>query len=132
MDNDKNTLTNRMSSTQSIVHSLESQLSKANKTVRKYQDDIYEKESEISKVKLLLEESEKSKAGLQTKLEERLLLCGEFEEKNSKLEDGVGKVYFSLIVLLLLNLNLGKVDKTDILTRNSAKPNYYININLYI
>ena len=110
MDNDKNTLTNRMSSTQSIVHSLESQLSKANKTVRKYQDDIYEKESEISKVKLLLEESEKSKAGLQTRLEERLLLCGEFEEKNSKLEDDVGKIYFSLNVLLLLNVNFGKVN----------------------
>ena len=110
MDNDINKLTNRMSSTQSIVHSLESQLSKANKTVRKYQDDIYEKESEISKVKLLLEESEKSKAGLQTRLEERLLLCGEFEEKNSKLEDDVGKVYFSLNVLLLLNVNFGKVN----------------------
>lgn len=84
-----------MSSTQSIVHSLESQLSKANKIVRKHQDDIYEKESEISKVKLLLEESEKSKVDLEVRLEERLLLCGEFEEKNNKLQDDVGKVSFS-------------------------------------
>ena len=96
MDNDKNALTNRMSSTQSIVHSLESQLSKANKIVRKHQEDLFEKESEISKVKLLLEESEKSKGDLQTRLEERLVLCGEMEEANNKLHDDIGEVQYAL------------------------------------
>ena len=117
MDNDNNALTNRMSSTKTVVHSLESQLAKVNKTARKHQDEIFEKESEISKVKLLLEESEKSKIDLQKKLEERLATCGEFEEHNGNLQDDIGKFWSFLASNWKKNYNLNKFDLSRLKTK---------------
>ena len=93
MDNDKNALTRTMSSTQNIVHTLESQLSKANKTVSKQLETVADKDYEIRKLKLLLEQSEKSLHDLRLRYEEKVALLGEFEDKNNDLHDDIGKFF---------------------------------------
>jgi len=90
MDNDNDALNTRVSSTQNVIHTLESQLSKARKTSRHHQETLSEKETENSKLKLLLEQSDKTHSDLRGKYEEKMVLLGELEEQNCNLQEHLG------------------------------------------
>ena len=90
MDNDNDALNTRMSSTQNVIHTLESQLSKSKKTTRHHQETLSQKDTEISKLKILLEQSDKIQSDLSGKYEEKTALIGQLEDQNSNLQELLG------------------------------------------
>ena len=69
-----------------MIHNLEDQLSSANKTIQSLNDEIIEKEAELSKMRLLLEQTDQSCNDMRRKLEGKTIELENQENDNNTLE----------------------------------------------
>lgn len=87
METHNNTLNTRMTSTQSMIHTLEDQLFAANQSVQRTNEEVMQKEAELSKLRVLVERSDRNCDELKRKLEEKTIELEQRDDENIKIED---------------------------------------------
>lgn len=90
METHNNTLNTRMTSTQSMIHTLEDQLFAANQSVQRTNEEVMQKEAGLSKLRVLVERSDRNCDEWKRKLEEKTIELEQRDDENIKIEDKYG------------------------------------------
>jgi len=86
LESDNNCLKKKLSSSENITESLQTEIKQSTDSTRRLQCEKVEKETEISKVRLLLEQSERNCSDLRGKLEYKYSETSQKDDENHMLE----------------------------------------------